>query len=424
MGNELQPKTYADVLFEAKRGFVIIGLTGYTGSGCTTTARILSKADRFSLPDNFGDELKKCGDTYAVRQFKKLKDAWDGMNWIPYTEIEVGAVILGIVLKNILADRALTGVPDEIIGVANQRESDLNGLDVLSMSSPISVEDCRRLVCSYQVCVEIQKDIKKGEVLPIAKYIEFMQKSGDNIRLFGGIAGGVPDPKNMLIIPEAIRKVISAYKKAERRSRFVIDAFRNPFEVEYFKRRYAEFYLLCVMRDQEERAASLRRRMAEPDIERIWEKEKGVMPTGGMTKENCLKTRENIGWWVTWQNIPECAQKADVYIKLRKKSHAHLHYHLARLLSLIHKPGLLTPTQDEYHMQIAATSRHMSGCLSRQVGATAVGKDGYMLGAGWNDPPEGQVPCSLRSCEELLIQSRRMSVPIVYLSRARNLRTT
>jgi hypothetical protein len=83
MSNNPQPKTYADALFEAKRGFVIIGLTGYTGSGCTTTARILSKNDRFDLPKNFGTELQKNGQRFGERHFSKLSDAWDSMTWQP-----------------------------------------------------------------------------------------------------------------------------------------------------------------------------------------------------------------------------------------------------------------------------------------------------------------------------------------------------
>jgi dCMP deaminase len=53
-------------------------------------------------------------------------------------------------------------------------------------------------------------------------------------------------------------------------------------------------------------------------------------------------------------------------------------------------------------MQLAATARNMSGCLSRQVGAVLVNPSGYVVGIGSNNPPEGQVPCSVRSCSELL----------------------
>lgn len=35
--------TYGEALYGIKGGFLIIGLTGYTGSGCSTASRILMK---------------------------------------------------------------------------------------------------------------------------------------------------------------------------------------------------------------------------------------------------------------------------------------------------------------------------------------------------------------------------------------------
>jgi deoxycytidylate deaminase len=90
----------------------------------------------------------------------------------------------------------------------------------------------------------------------------------------------------------------------------------------------------------------------------------------------------------------------------KKKDHSSIKFHLAKLLSLAHKPGCLTPTNDERGMQIASTARLMSGCLSRQVGAAIIGPHGYVVGIGWNDPPDKQVPCALRSCGELLAGDR------------------
>jgi dCMP deaminase len=400
--NNPQSKTYADALFEAKRGFVIIGLTGYTGSGCTTTSRILGRSEKFRLPKNFGEDLEQHGQTFGKRHFAKLEHAWEEMEWKPYTEISVGTIILALVLRDLIEYPSKHEAPELIKEIANENFHLREGIKLLSKPSPLDDEDALSLIKTYTRCSEIQEEIRKNKSIDISTFIYFMQSAGDKIRLFGSLSGSTPEPKNMFIIPESIRKIISAYKKSQKKDRFVIDAFRNPFEVEYFKRRYSEFYLICIMRDHDERAASLKKYLSQLEIEKIWEKEKGAHPTNGKSSKECQRNSENIGWWITGQNIPECTQKADIYIKPKTRSHAHLQYNLARLLVLIHKPGALTPTQDEYAMQIAATARHMSGCLSRQVGATILGRHGYILGVGWNDPPEGQVPCSLRSCEELL----------------------
>jgi len=363
---------------------------------------MLEKPEKFSLPNNFGDKLEESGQIFGRRSFSKLKDAWDLMVWQPYTAIEVSAIILAHTLMCVLESTTRSDIPDAIKKAAKEN-SDIKGcIKLLSKTAPLSDKDSNLLIGAYERCVKIQNELKKNRGISISEFIGFMQMAGDHIRLFGNLFGDTPDPKHMFIIPESIRKIISAYKKTQFKSRFVIDAFRNPFEVEYFKRRYAEFYLVCIMRDEHERAISLRKWIANPEIEKIWEKERGENPTAGKSRDEFPKTRENIGWWVTGQNIPGCTQKADIFIKTKHKNKPHLQYSLARILALIHKPGLLTPSQDEYGMQIAATASHMSGCLSRQVGATVLGKQGYILGVGWNDPPEGQVPCALRSCEDLL----------------------
>ncbi|MDP7612237.1 MAG: hypothetical protein QGH62_07355, partial [Nitrospinaceae bacterium] len=42
-----------------------------------------------------------------------------------------------------------------------------------------------------------------------------------------------------------------------------------------------------------------------------------------------------------------------------------------------------------------------SNCISRQVGAVIVGRDGYVVGAGWNDKGAGKISCGLRAIRDL-----------------------
>jgi dCMP deaminase len=53
-------------------------------------------------------------------------------------------------------------------------------------------------------------------------------------------------------------------------------------------------------------------------------------------------------------------------------------------------------------MQLAMTAQLASGCISRQVGAVVIDKERRIIGVGWNDPPKTQIPCALRTCEELI----------------------
>lgn len=59
-------------------------------------------------------------------------------------------------------------------------------------------------------------------------------------------------------------------------------------------------------------------------------------------------------------------------------------------------------------MQVAFTARYNSGCISRQVGASVIGEDGYIRGFGWNDVPENHVPCLYRTPEQLLSNSNNI----------------
>ena len=67
---------YADALDKLKRRFLILGLTGYTGSGCSTASMIFMKAKKPELP---GEKVSlKITDK---RRYEKLKRIWDSLRW-------------------------------------------------------------------------------------------------------------------------------------------------------------------------------------------------------------------------------------------------------------------------------------------------------------------------------------------------------
>lgn len=53
-------------------------------------------------------------------------------------------------------------------------------------------------------------------------------------------------------------------------------------------------------------------------------------------------------------------------------------------------------------MQIAYSVKKSSGCISRQVGAVVTDSNYSVKSVGWNNSAQGQVPCALRSAEDLL----------------------
>jgi len=66
-------------------------------------------------------------------------------------------------------------------------------------------------------------------------------------------------------------------------------------------------------------------------------------------------------------------------------------------------PGLITPTHIERCMQMAYNAKLNSGCLSRQVGAVITDRNFSIKAIGWNDVPQGQVPCNLRDVNNLCV---------------------
>ena len=94
------------------------------------------------------------------------------------------------------------------------------------------------------------------------------------------------------------------------------------------------------------------------------------------------------------------------FVTLDKKDF--LSKQIFKYLSLIVHPGLITPTKDESIMQLALNAKYNSGCISRQVGAVVLNKYDSVKSIGWNEVPEGQIPCNLRSHDQLLNNSTLM----------------
>ncbi|WP_256823193.1 MULTISPECIES: deaminase [unclassified Pseudomonas] len=111
------------------------------------------------------------------------------------------------------------------------------------------------------------------------------------------------------------------------------------------------------------------------------------------------------------QNIQACIEVSDIHIHNSKNSeytHNDLVSQLAWYVTLMMHPGLVMPTSIENCMQIAYTAKQSSGCISRQVGAVVTDESYSVKAIGWNSTPQGQLPCLLRSAEDL-IQGRNKS---------------
>lgn len=162
---------------------------------------------------------------------------------------------------------------------------------------------------------------------------------------------------------------------------FVVECFRNPFEVDYFKVRYSEFYLLSIQADE------------------ILRKQRVKYFSDNRDKRDQGKTKQ-VGDLFKL-DVRSCVLNSDIAL-INNKSQIDYLKKLLRYFALIREPGCISPTDQELNMHLAYSMSLMSTCISRKVGAVIIGPKGYILGAGWNDVNSGKIGCGLRNKRDYL----------------------
>ena len=193
-------ETYGDALFSAKRGFLILGLTGYTGAGCTTAARILAKDKKIEFPIELPPDHNEIIEKYGDRRFKKLKDAWNNIEWSPFVKIEVAVVIYSLLARQALTSNYKKGIMNDIKNDCKNYKEELIGLSHLINNKALSEKESYEVVSAYELCEKLL--IKFKAKTKLNEFIYSMQNAGDSIRLFGRYEINnrkIPDPKNMFV---------------------------------------------------------------------------------------------------------------------------------------------------------------------------------------------------------------------------------
>ena len=234
---------------------------------------------------------------------------------------------------------------------------------------------------------------------------EVLQDWGDNVRNTGNpftfldISSGPPTPSNLFLISDEINILIKAIrfrvryldksfshsgnKEFRPDSLFVIECFRNPYEVEFFRSRYAEFYLLSISAKKKKRKA----RVGESFSQKRDRRDEGK----GKGSDELYKL-----------DVTSCVLSSDIAILNDYDDKQGFLEKFLRYFSLIRTPGCIPPSNNELYMHIAYSHSLKSTCISRKVGAVILGPKGYILGAGWNAPGDGQIGCGLRIKDDLL----------------------
>lgn len=374
--------------------FIVLGLTGRTGSGCSTVAKILQsrieeiRHSLFSGKNPVSNEQRK--ERILLRHFEET--------WTPFLLIQVRAIITTFLLDSDTETAAVTF--GELLST-DEKKSDFKRLieelrtpyqAIISKSGGVSAT-------AYYTETLPKKCEDLRTILGESNFVQLYQRIGKNIRISGNPYKENIKEGEFFTLAERINtviKLIHEERKIEKKQTFiVVDAIRNPLEALFFQDRYSSFFLMAVSAPEIDRQNRLRElKYSESDIESIDHNE--------YTPHDLDKTD-----FYTVQDIQACLQRADLYISnpnvtTKVNEYQELANQLIRFVSLIRRPGIVTPSAIERCMQIAYTAKLNSGCISRQVGAVVTDRNFSVRSIGWNDVPQGQVPCNLRNRDDLL----------------------
>ena len=424
-------KNSVDNVYSKLNDCIILGLTGRTGSGCSTTAKILSS--------NSFDELNLA--TPKQRDFCNLEERKEAIiykymknNWSKFTIIEASSIILSFVFeksyeefKNFITkllkendeysfringnDELLKKIEGISFAFGNEEFAKID-TDILTiLNDPQQVEKFykyytetlkKRKDSFYTIfkdysCFESSKsNFNKTQENKSHLYTYLMQLFGNNLRSSANVYSSNFNEKSFFTVAERINnliQIICKYQK-DNQTRICIDALRNPYEAHYLRDLYKSFYLVSVSTDDDER----RRRLSHLDSNELLSLDEMEYPSKNLKK----------GQIFYQQSISECLQISDIHLynpHSDNKRYDFLIRNLVRYIALMLHPGLVTPTNVERCMQMAFNAKFNSGCLSRQVGAVITDENYYIKAIGWNDVPQGQIPCNLRSIQNFFTEN-------------------
>ncbi len=373
-----------DKLHSKNEDFIMIGLTGRTGSGCTTAANILS-SEKSSIEHSLfnGDVAEN-----NIQRKEKILGKYFDKNWQPFTHLRVSSVLTLMLLD--VDD--ITDVQTFLQKQESIRKDDLSFLlsshfDLKTNKIEMTKNDFY-IVYLSKLTDEIRKKLEE------ASFVKLYQLLGRNARRSGSVTANRMKNGAFFSIAQKIKEIsdfLRTENKEQGKSTYLaIDAIRSPLEASYFQERYASFYLLAISCKENIRKERLiKKGLSEESIEQIDRNEYASLD---------LDNEQRF----TDQDIQGCLQRADIYIDsgADKDQEKTLVNQIIKFICLAKKPGIITPTPAERCMQIAYTSKLNSGCLSRQVGAVVTSNNYSVKAVGWNDAPYGQVPCNLRSVED------------------------
>ena len=381
-------------LYSNREEFIVIGLTGETGAGCSRVSELFSESDfNNSYQDlasvNNNDERK-----YKIC-YDFLKQKWEPFYVLKYSKI-LGLIAYKDKMENF--DELLENTKNDFLKYFKDIDFSKESSQIESLKNRTFTDIDDKSNCELFEFFESDefKDFnnefhkalrsvsERNRILILHTFCNQIRKGGC---YYCPIE---PDLKGIYTIAEYINKIIKGKRKKDKKCRVIIDSFRNPLEITFFKERYSGFYTLSVNPDKNIREKHLKDvyKGEYKDILNIDEIEYGK----GNNRKEFFK-----------QNVQQCIQMSDLHLSFFKDTKSYpfnINQQIVIFYSLMLHPGIVTPSPQERCMQIAYTAKYNSGCISRQVGAVITDTSFSIKSIGWNNTPEGQTPCLLRNARD------------------------
>lgn len=435
------------IMYDQRQNFVIVALTGESGSGCTTFAQLMNQNFENWNDNEYRNEddiqrflvSNKKNEIVFSREYITCLQ-YNQRNYKPFYILKYRNVLLLYALHKIARKNdSYKAFLENFLNIVEKKflPSQKQGKDLtyeinrtITMEDLIAVELDEGLFKSLNILQEDDNsglaafyfksdfEIRCNAFYDLLRRKDYYAKNFFVHRLACAIrATGNPeklyddykdikDTSHLFSIVALINQLIKGFHNIDKESerRFVIDSVRNSMEILYLRERYNSFYMLAIHNDNSIKDLLMNKvRMCG-----FGEETAKIMVQNMMrlSREE-MKTDDFEHGLLYAPDISKCVSDSEIHISFNHKSLLESSFYSyaeqwLKFSALISRPGIITPSSDERNMSIAYVAKFNSGCISRQVGCAIVDAENAIQSIGWNDPPSPQLPCNLRYMDELL----------------------
>jgi deoxycytidylate deaminase len=200
--------------------------------------------------------------------------------------------------------------------------------------------------------------------------IKRLQEEGNKLREQCG--SNILGIRAIDLITKTLREKSWPKPSSKHRIAYVIDSLKNPEEIEILRQVFQEnFWVIGVVSDDSTRKKRLyeQKHIKDDEFDEI----------SKIDADQELKHG---------QKTIKTILMSDYFFANNYDKQTKIPTECQRFLNLLFQENIETPRQDEYGIHLATMAADKSACLSRQVGAAIITKEGTVIATGCNDVPQ------------------------------------